>query len=1294
MSKSLQLCCAILLLCVPLAALPAPTDTGKHKPPRVTLAENDTPLDRLVDKAQKNIDDKVAAQKVEEQKQGKTDCADSEALPDDDDKPGKKAKACKVMQFKGNKKVKDPPSGLKDVLDVHGNKVGKKVKTRTKLVFDGPQQRGVNRWDDLNELKYAGRPNLQFAGVTPGSQASNVRVRNMKLPGSEGINNDKDCIDTATSGRLGGYQKDAEGNYTRTLIPDGDELSCFDPSGALKKTLTAVEDGTGNCAHANGKLYSAQECVDLNLTTLEELIDEDSPKEPGGPPVDGDLDGNVDDVPELDTANSPCMQHGGAPMVGASGESCDFTLAARKKLNQDALEQLPQGKKKKLFKINDTTGECDANADGEYECGQEPREIELEETMELSCPPGGIMEEDRCLIPPPGKDGALAALAVRTSSGGTATLTDYAMMGFTFAPPVLKWGIFEVDRVCVFGFCFEIFALKFGYEFELAAGLRLPVKVTVNDIPSPQVVVEQERTMTASLEPMDFKVSDYINFCQRHNLDRSWWISDCNRFAFPEYFEAMLPDWMFSSPGDRQGSEFVLQNTTFAGLVIRVFSIPIVNYAIDASVNVPAMCTLYKMKQQIADAGAADWIRLAANFGKNLQDSKDFMASLEGTLTNCASFTTPWGYDADNQPRQFPFLTGSFSIPADCTAELIADAAVKVGGESKPMCTGLKVTIYGATLGLGLELVPQASSDLIKAKATTAGDAQALDQTLAFHWGDPNPSIGPVRFDNYDATNPPPAGDKAFINLDEFVYYLNRFGVQVNGQIELGGLLAFIGNVATVPLANLTFDLGEYGIPIPQHPGTGPISIEVPVANYALTVDVKPRPDDPMRVSDEILRVKPGTLTPGVYEVWVKNEGTVPDTMDNFTSALSNRPQSSPPYIFGIYPPSGNVDFDCVDSNNRQYWGYPFDGVADNCYNADGTKRADRDEVTSDNPPVGVWAASLGATSVSNVPAHSKATTPVLLTVTAYKHPLTKPGDYPVRVTADSRTAHELKLQPIDPSNMPRLGAEDVVLMRIESFFEPELKVTPEKIAVQPRVPVTFTVEATNFGNDQDRFEMQPTFADFNTATPRCTLTTMGSEGCRYRSAITRIDAANWTTVAKDLDAYFPMECCFNPLDNRQDSFTIQAPPNWAGMVNTTYDFTLTATSTKDPAISKAKAEKTAQFTIQATKESMTRYVNLEVAEFLEQINLADAQGIAMRGIQPVMVHPVSMMTTKALEQILVGDLGGASKSLASGIKVMEAVDRMVNNAELGLLGSDWKARSAAILKDMTSAQASMIASQ
>jgi hypothetical protein len=84
-----------------------------------------------------------------------------------------------------------------------------------------------------------------------------------------------------------------------------------------------------------------------------------------------------------------------------------------------------------------------------------------------------------------------------------------------------------------------------------------------------------------------------------------------------------------------------------------------------------------------------------------------------------------------------------------------------------------------------------------------------------------------------------------------------------------------------------------------------------------------------------------------------------------------------------------------------------------------------------------------------------------------------------------------------------------------------------------------------------------------------------------------------------------------------------------------------------------------------------------------------------MRGIEPVMLRPVNMMTAKALEQILGGDPAGASKTLSSAIKVMEAVNRMVIGTGLAEpLASDWKARSAAILADLVAAQASMITSR
>jgi hypothetical protein len=143
-------------------------------------------------------------------------------------------------------------------------------------------------------------------------------------------------------------------------------------------------------------------------------------------------------------------------------------------------------------------------------------------------------------------------------------------------------------------------------------------------------------------------------------------------------------------------------------------------------------------------------------------------------------------------------------------------------------------------------------------------------------------------------------------------------------------------------------------------------------------------------------------------------------------------------------------------------------------------------------------------------------------------------------------------------------------------------------------------------------------------------------------------------------------------------------------MQNTEYEFTISGTSTKDTAMPPASNEVVAHHKIIATKESMVRYIQLELTAFLAAIETAAAQGIRARGVEPVMLHPVSMMNQRALEQILGGDLASASKTIGSSIRVMNAVNLMVNGANLPpAYASDWKARSAAILTDLATAQAS-----
>src|SRR5205807_10623065 len=78
----------------------------------------------------------------------------------------------------------------------------------------------------------------------------------------------------------------------------------------------------------------------------------------------------------------------------------------------------------------------------------------------------------------------LASFAALPSSTGSLFRDNYAMMGFTLAPPEVSWGYNIDEEACIdLGFtdiCITLFAARVGYDFDLAAGLRLPVQLEVS----------------------------------------------------------------------------------------------------------------------------------------------------------------------------------------------------------------------------------------------------------------------------------------------------------------------------------------------------------------------------------------------------------------------------------------------------------------------------------------------------------------------------------------------------------------------------------------------------------------------------------------------------------------------------------------------------------------------------------------------------------------------------------------------------------------------------------------------
>jgi len=198
--------------------------------------------------------------------------------------------------------------------------------------------------------------------------------------------------------------------------------------------------------------------------------------------------------------------------------------------------------------------------------------------------------------------------------------------------------------------------------------------------------------------------------------------------------------------------------------------------------------------------------------------------------------------------------------------------------------------------------------------------------------------------------------------------------------------------------------------------------------------------------------------------------------------------------------------------------------------------------------------AGFSAQSINNVPAHSLSSDSVTVSVSPFRHPLTKPGLYPVLITADSHEGRARGLDAIDPSGERRTNANDVIFVKVESFFDPQLSVDLPANSAKPGVTLTYSVEGVNGGNVDDTEALSNRFVDFNSAL--CTLTTLGGSatGCPFRAVPTQIPASLWTTIST-LDPQFgPL----TPLGSGHDTFNIGAPLEWAGMQDTTYEVIIT----------------------------------------------------------------------------------------------------------------------------------------
>lgn len=1152
-------------------------------------------------------------------------------------------------------------------------------------------------------------------------------------PPEEPLNNDEDCKHTAT-GRITSDCFDDHGLLRPGFEPNVDEESC---SGSNNDSDCMTVDGTIGSLEGNS-------CVDIDGIPIGvppkdfiALIDEDCVDAQ----IDDDGDGLFDeDGPDLvvgpdeDPKVVACQAMFRATGLEARPEElptddrmCNISRATIVHANR--ISQKERGMN--LFKAT-PSGDPDPAGEGAVEIGSEVRQVTITETFAVKCKPIKVpddsprgftwmqtyFDEDNgvCVTDDAGIKSARGGVA-RHAVGTTCTSTDEcevdAMMGFTFAPPVLEWGVRIEEEACFLGVCAELFFARIGYEFDFAVGLRLPVGVHFEGVPD-SVRAEDMLDLQTSLEPKDYTVAEYKAFCEKHHLDDPWYIASCDRFAFPDFLDSLLP----ISVGEMDGDEFVAKETIFAGIVVRVLGIPLINAAIDSDLDLPAICTMFKIKDQVTGVSLKDLLDL----GTELVASRDTLNTLKESLANCGTFTTPFGIDPDSgELRAFPFLNASYSVRADCVDAVLNGEVVTIKGKKRPLCTRLVLGTHGASLGVGLQVDATAGSQLITADLSTAGDVAPKSGELSYT--ESSDSTDPaarqriaVTADNHD--DDPEEDDYAIIRLDNFTYYLNAIQIKLSANLQFGGILSPIPDIGSFTLYNFIFNTGRFGIPIGQHPGTEPVEISVLVENYGLELDVKTGPGEP---DNETLQIKPGE--PGDYLIKVRNIGSFPGSFDNFSAELSNRPYDQipqpDPTIFII---DGNTDHDCANTvtGERYTLQNPYDGVGDECYDPSGNPRTDRSfdnsvdedpegcadpnqtclsvedrdddgDGIADEDPVDSWVAYFTPQDplITDVGAHQDSSLGVLtLSVIPFGHPLTSPGIYAFRVSADSVEAKSFLLNPRDPSGNYREGASDVAFVEVIAFYDPRIVVLPDASEVTPGGSVTYRIQGENRANVADAMDIVTLPVDFNRA--GCTLVTMGSDDlCPYRAVPTFIQD-EW--IMGELPDHFPATPppdLLRPLGSESSAFDITIPSDWAGMENTTYELRVTSTSVEDPETPSAMNSFVAKHTVIATLESRTRYIALEIQELIDQIEEANELGIRTGGTLPIAVHPMQATNERALARVLRGDGDRAIGIHHTNIRLTEAFIYALDGfsqdgsrLENGYY-ADWLARAEAIVADL-----------
>jgi len=445
--------------------------------------------------------------------------------------------------------------------------------------------------------------------------------------------------------------------------------------------------------------------------------------------------------------------------------------------------------------------------------------------------------------------------------------------------------------------CVEIFFFKIFADAEFRAGLRLPVEVRLKNVPA-SIFPGTPLTLNLTVSGLDFNRQNYTDFCESDNntiksdpilsLASMFGQDPCVNFAFES---SLTPPE--EKPEVIDGDEFALKFLLQAGIEFKLLDR---SFDVCAEVIEPAgfPCVLGWDIDLGRDMTATKISALHRFIPDNpisqnqLEDIKDkqgvdvWLDTLKEHELSVSTFQTPVGSGMDTpfgislkiparcdmKPLNFPEAdckdpiktAGPFTEP-ECVDKKDNQTLVACKEPSANcLCTGFilkeqKVDIpkdsgneISLSLGIGLEVGLELLGGSVKSKLSVTGDNSAANMDDLVFGRDLSMNNNPGPWDvtelvHINGTDVDPNSDFIKIQLNNFKYNLNAFAVTADPVIDLGGTivdklteLTGIDPDVTIPFFRFAVTNAPVGIDIPQHARTGPVTFLIPVDYFGMTI--------------------------------------------------------------------------------------------------------------------------------------------------------------------------------------------------------------------------------------------------------------------------------------------------------------------------------------------------------------------------------------------------------------------------------------------------------------------------